>query len=351
MIRCLPMVVHNLIWLAVPALWCAGCASNPMKKPEAAIANVTPIRKGRAEEAIAEFERRRDQAQFTAALARWREGDIDECHIALDEIIQRNPEHTQARLLLSELLLAEKQPRLALEQVERVLEREPRNASAVHTAGLAYEAIGEDNVAREHFRLATELEPENEIFLLSFDVASETTPRLGDTPPVVLDDPANEQPAKSENGGRDDRTDPAEPWRDLLDQARFALRQHDDDAGREAFDRATRRFGDDPQVPISIGVLSLRYNRPELAREYVEAALTPFPNNPRLHRTLGLALYRLGEYEASQVSLRQALSLDNTDALSYVLLGSTLSQLGDRAAAESCLFEARRLDPSLAVSR
>ncbi len=343
--------VQRAVWIALPLCWCVGCASNPIKKPMAAIEDVAPLRQGRANDAIAQFERRREKAQFTAALARWHEGNLGECRTALDEIVRRNPNHTQARLLLSELLLAEQQPQLALEQVEGVLEKEPRNAAAIHTAGLAYEALGNTDVAREHFRLATELAPDNEVFLLSYDVISDTTPRNPASPFIATDQTTNDQMAGSGGTGHAGHAANDEPWRDVLDEARVALRQRDDSTGREAFDRAMLLGSDNPQVSISIGVLSLRYNRPELAREYLEAAVTRFPKEPRLHRTLGLALYRLGQYEASQVSLRQALSLDNTDALSYVLLGSTLSKLGDRAAAESCLFEARRLDPSLSVSR
>jgi len=328
-----------------------GCASNPIKKPVAPIEDVAPIREGRAKEAIADFESRREKAQFAAAVARWHAGDLDACHIALDAIIRLDPHHMQARLMLAELLLAEQQPRLALEQVESVLAEEPRNASAVHTAGLAYEALGDTEAAREHFRLATELAPDNEVFLLSYDVSVDATGRAPSSPRIVLDETSNGQPAESGHDGDDGRINQVEPWRDSLDETRSTFRQRDDEAVRKAFDGILNRFGDDPQVPLSIGVLALRYNRPELAREYLEAALTRFPNDPRLHRTLGLALYRLEQYEASQVSLRQALSLDNTDALSYVLLGSTLSKLGDRAASEGCLLEARRLDPSLAVYR
>ena len=153
------------------------------------------------------------------------------------------------------------------------------------------------------------------------------------------------------NAGGNGFTERQESWSGLLVEAEAALKAGNDLASREAFDRAMRFSGDNPQVPISIAVLILRHNRPELAREYLEPAVARFPNEPRLHRTLGLVLYRLGHYEASQVSIRQALSLDNTDALSYVLLGSVLSKLGDRAAAENYLLEAQRLDPSLTKIR
>lgn len=338
-------VSNGLLWLPISAVMCIGCASNPLKKLVAPVANVAPERELRSEEAIAEFERHRDQAQFTAALTRWREGDLIECRMTLDEIIERNPEHTEARLLLAELLLVEKQPQTALQHVQNVLNLEPENPVAIHTAGLVQEALGNNSAALEQYKRATELEPDNEVFLLSYDVAVGAPPRQVDGRPVgqvagreLGVDHSNE--SASPAAGR-------EPWRALLDEAELALKRGDDDAGREAFDRAMRFSGDDPQIPISIGVLILRYNRPELAQEYLEPAVTRFPNDHRLHRTLGLALYRQGQYEASQVSLGQALSLDNTDALSYVLLGSVLSKLGDRAAAENYLLEAQRLDPSL----
>lgn len=342
--------MNHLLWLPMVTAFCMGCASNPLKKFVAPIANVAPARQERAGEAIAEFERRRDQAQFAAALARWKDGDLPECRTTLDEIIKRNPDHTGARLLLADLLLVEKQPQQAIQHVQSVLEREPENPVALHTSGLIHEALGNTAASLEQYKRATELDPENEVFLLSYDVAvgrpaqpSEVTQA---TSQVTVGE-VNNLPSIESTSLAVKR----EPWSELLDEAELALKRGDDYATREAFDRAMRYSGDDPQIPISIGVLILRHNRPELAQEYLEPAVTRFPTDHRLHRSLGLALYRQGQYEASQVSLRQALSLDNADALSYVLLGSVLSKLGDRATSEKYLLEAQRLDPSLTKIR
>lgn len=343
--------LQAILCTAIVISWCPGCASNLLKKAAAPLTNIAPSRVAREGDAVAEFERRRDKAQFTAALARWREGDLQECRAALDGIIERNPEHTEARLRLAELLLEEQQPQLALDHVQSVLSREPNNAAALHTAGLAHDALGNSAVALEQFQRASELDPENEVFLLSYDVAAEEPPRRLEMSNMEHNHAQNAAFHNSANNRSNGSNESNEPWRALLIEAEVALSAGDDDASRAAFDRAMRYSGDEPQVPISIAVLILRHNRPDLAREYLEPAVTRFPNVPRLHRTLGLALYRLGQYEASQVSIRQALSLDNTDALSYVLLGSALSKMGDRAAAEACLYEARRLDPSLAELR
>ncbi|CAK9109404.1 Type IV pilus biogenesis and competence protein PilQ, partial [Durusdinium trenchii] len=330
---------------------CAGCKSNPFEKVAAPLTNIAPDRVEREGEAIAEFERRRDKAQFTAALARYREGDLEECRRSLDGIIERNPEHSDARLLLAELLLVEKQPQVALQHVESVLVREPNNAAAIHTAGLVHEALGNPTVALEQFQRANQLDPENEVYLLSYDSAVDNPLRPAGNAHIDMNQTAMYAPISFGNAGGNGFTERQESWSGLLVEAEAALKAGNDLASREAFDRAMRFSGDNPQVPISIAVLILRHNRPELAREYLEPAVARFPNEPRLHRTLGLVLYRLGHYEASQVSIRQALSLDNTDALSYVLLGSALSKMGDRAAYEACLYEARRLDPSLAELR
>jgi len=65
--------------------------------------DVATLRKQRLIEAAGRFDRRRNEAQWQAALARLRAGDPDSARHQLEALLARNPEHADARTLLAQI--------------------------------------------------------------------------------------------------------------------------------------------------------------------------------------------------------------------------------------------------------
>jgi Flp pilus assembly protein TadD len=143
-------------WLAAAA-GCAGWKQH-VKKPE-----VTEDREARADSAVRDFEQRRDGAQLSAALDRWKQGDAAGAETALTALIRRRPECLDARLRLAEILWSRGD--IAAEpHLRAVLEAQPDRAEAHHSLGLLLDGSGRPDEARQHLTKAAELEPDNEIY-------------------------------------------------------------------------------------------------------------------------------------------------------------------------------------------
>src|SRR5439155_2083716 len=120
-------------------------------------------REQRAAQAVHEFEQRRDAAQLSAALDRWKQGDAATAEAMLIAIIRRRPESYDARMRLAEILWSRSD--IAAEpHLRAVLEAEPNRAEAHHALGLLLDGTGRSDEARQHLTKAEELEPDNEIY-------------------------------------------------------------------------------------------------------------------------------------------------------------------------------------------
>ncbi|WP_156724048.1 tetratricopeptide repeat protein [Streptomyces apocyni] len=78
----------------------------------------------------------------------------------LDRVIAAHPESTAARLLRARAFFAAAQLRPAELEFELVLEREPDNAFAHFALARTFERAGRPEQARRHFRLAAALDPQ-----------------------------------------------------------------------------------------------------------------------------------------------------------------------------------------------
>ena len=138
----------------------AGCAGWKEKTKKA---DLTENREQRAAEAVRAFDERRDAAQLSAALDRWKQGDATAAEAMLTAIIRRRPECNDARLRLAEILWSRSD--IAAEpHLRKVIEAEPNRAEAHHALGLLLGGTGRDEEARQHLTKAAELEPDNEIY-------------------------------------------------------------------------------------------------------------------------------------------------------------------------------------------
>src|SRR3954451_5142116 len=87
--------------LAIFLLSLPGCAGwkNYLQLPKPG-----PSREERAAEAVKSFEEHRDTAQLEAALDRWNQGDAARAEAMLTVIVNRRPDHVEARMRLGEML-------------------------------------------------------------------------------------------------------------------------------------------------------------------------------------------------------------------------------------------------------
>ena len=138
----------------------AGCAGwkQKVQKPE-----LSADREGRTADAVRDFEERRDGAQLSAALDRWKQGDAASAEVALGAIIRRRPECHDARVRLAEILWSRGDV-AAEPHLRAVLEAQPNRAEAHHALGLLLDGTGRSDEARQHLTKAAELEPDNEIY-------------------------------------------------------------------------------------------------------------------------------------------------------------------------------------------
>ncbi len=298
------------------------------------------------------FERQRDSAEFEAAQALWGEGRREECRRRLLAILDREPEHLDARLLLADVLLAEHRVQEALQVLQPALQTHPNDARVQYGVALLLDALGQRQGAEAHYEQAVRLEPDNEVYQVSYQqvIAAGVPSEAAFLPPVPSEDTA-----------RAERMDYAEPvdtevpatasLNDFLQQGQQALTRGDAQAGLACFQRAMAERPDDPQIPISAAIAALRSNHPDVAIAVLEPAVRQFPRSAALQRILGTAYYRRGGYRSSQLALQQALSLDKSNALSYFLLGCTQVKLGESEAARRCFRQAQLLDPRYAVRR
>jgi tetratricopeptide (TPR) repeat protein len=300
----------------------------------------------RTAEALQAFESRRDFAQFQAAQARWREGNLAACREALDGLLARSPQHFDARLLLAELLLSEEEYDSARKHLEMAIAERPDHARSQHMMGLLLEATDEEAEAIVYYQRAAELEPQNEQYAQSCrdsagaieepPAESESDSRPALPSPIAL---AAHQQSKVPDGHGSGK--PA------LTDAERAFAAGDLPTARLLLTKAIEREPDNPELVVRAAVLALRHEQSDTAVFLLQPAVIRFSDSAALLCTLGTAYYRQGDYGAAQRALQQALSLDNSNALAYLLMGCTLEKLGQSAAAKSQFEHARRLDPRL----
>lgn len=327
----------SLIFLVVGL---SGCATIPAPK-----ALEPPTRMDlRRQKAIESFEKTRDDAEFQAASNRHQQNDIAGARQLLEQLLARNPQHHEARLLLAQLALEGNRPDEARAHAQAVLDKTPGNAQAHHTLGMAFDAAGDLHTAMAAYGKAVELAPRNEIFLASYEAAQ----TAGASKPTT-----SAQPGWSEGTATDVIGDPADraKIREQFAAAHDALAAGKRDEARSKLQAALAVRPNDPQLAVSVGVFLIRRNEPDMAATLLTDGARRFPQHAPLLRTLGTAYYRQGDYRASQIALQQALSLDKSSALTYFLLGCTLAKQGQAEAAEGYFRQARQLDPGNAIRR
>ena len=149
--------------------WLVGCAATRPVKP--LVEDVSKQHHDRKTEIIGSFEKKRDAAQFEAAMVRWQEGDAEGSQELVSTLLSRSPKHRGGRLLRAEFRLVEEKPELAIADIEALVDEDPDDAEAAHLLGLLLEASGRQQEALVHFERATQISPDSGVFAASFQTA------------------------------------------------------------------------------------------------------------------------------------------------------------------------------------
>jgi Tfp pilus assembly protein PilF len=310
-----------------------GCAA--LRSPQSRARDVHPQQQERKHEAIEDYERRRNQAELQAARTRAEQGDLSGCATAVENVLRRDPNNRDARLLMADVHLGRENTAAAEKLLRELVTENPGEPQAQHALALLLESTGRAAEARPLFQKAAAEAPDNPLYAASYKSSDDANSS------------GVNQSSGAKSAGREELTAIAgtSEGRSRLQQS-LALMEADDAAGSARV--ALTAMEVEPhnrQLPLAYSVHALRSGHPSAAVTALEAAARRFPAAPEILRALAAAHLDGGNPQAAQVVLRQALSLDNADPLSYFLLGQVLRQQGQPREAEQAFAQAHRLDP------
>jgi tetratricopeptide (TPR) repeat protein len=131
-------------------------------------------RRERADAFARSIDQQHEQADLVAARDLWQRGDHESCKRRLNEILTRNPEQLDARLLLAEVFLDENQAQEGIRVLKPAEAAHHDDARVQYTMGLLLDASGSQEGARSHYQAAARLEPGNEVYTVSYNEAITT---------------------------------------------------------------------------------------------------------------------------------------------------------------------------------
>jgi len=146
--------------------------------------DVAATRAEREDDVIEDFERTRDGALYQSALAQWRDGDAVACESILVRLLQRSDGHREARVMLADLYASTGKPKAAEQHLRLLTERNDDDAQAHHSLGMLLEANGRFDQALQHLQKAADLEPDNELYSLTYAAAQADLPKTNEGQPV-----------------------------------------------------------------------------------------------------------------------------------------------------------------------
>ena len=341
------------------AIGLAGCAGWDTIKQATArnkAQDVGPVREDRKTSLAKDFDQQRNDAQYEAALSCWQRSDVSTCNQLLTSLLDRTPNDRRARLLLADVYLFNGQLDESAEEYGKAVAADPKDAAAQHQLAEVLDALGRRREAFSHYEEASHLEPDNELYTLSYKQASGevslsdrgTTeagkPDHGSAAPVARSHSlvdANVKPASATAIGNLPATSDRHPGSAAdADMPSTAIQ-----TAQPAQPAAATILATANASPLERAVAALAADDTARAIELASRGLAATPDRAAaLYRVLGTAHYRRGEYQSAQAALAQALSLDKSDALTYFLMGSVLDKLNDHDGAGRYYAEAARLD-------
>ncbi len=297
---------------------------------------------------VDQYETRRDQATRQAARSRLQAGDEAGAIRMLADLVERSPNDRQARLLLADLYLVAGDREQAHQHLRYVLERDQNDAPALHAMAMLLEANGHTDKAIVLHRRAAEIEPDNQLFQLSWQASRNASDRR----------PLDDQREDADQGSVHSSdfqylvacTDNPQA-QEFMRLAAAAFRTGVIPVAVGELEHAMQADPQNPQIPVNLAQYALRLNQNAVAAVMLDAATRKFPTTATVHRAYGLALYRMGDYTSAETALRKAVSLDNGDALAYFLMGYSLERQGKHAESVASFDQAQTLDATLSSQR
>ena len=312
---------------------CGGCAqwnTAKLKVPEMPGApNIHPMRKDRAEQAVKDFDRQRDDAQYQAAATSWRQGDYVACNEALEKILARNPVHRSSLLLLADVHLEQDRPTEAVDALRKAVQTYPQDAEVAYKLALALEADHQASEALHFFQIAAQLAPTETKYADAYEFAKNATTQdsvqpiaatpddsgSADSQTVVSTESTTAQSSdESPNVISANTAEAATAKTDAFAQL-LASRSSSDTS---TFQRALGKFLAKEPRHIEAGILQaevdLENGRDAAARDRMERMVIRYPNDAQVRRACGLVYQAIGAEERAAECLARADALERGDA-------------------------------------
>lgn len=338
-----------LLLTAATVAMLAGCRSVEPRSWHSE--DLEPHREQRKAEAVARFETQRDEAQFAAAMNRFKLGDIPGCRKSLEAILARNPKHAESRELLREI---QELQQVSGDNVASAALKSPdgspgpqvaQASAAMPIADLAAAPSGAGRQPRhEHI---TDVDVDTDTYVRSTDQASASL-CVG---PTSAAHAQRRFPVYRSDTTKYD----GNAWGDVakrsVRQAIEALAAGDFEGAANYYRTAAAAEPGNSDLLLAAAAMSLRYEQDEQALELAKSAISLYPGDAAAQRTLATIYYRQSNYRGARETLSRAISLDKTHPLSYFLMGSTLRKLGEIDKADWNFQQAAQLDSSYATRR
>ncbi len=329
-------------WGSVAALslaFCGGCAqwnTAKLKIPEMPGApNIHPMRKDRAEQAVKDFDRQRDEAQYQAAATSWRQGDYVACNEALDKILARNPAHRNSLLLQADVDLEHDRPTEAVDTLRKAVQAHPQDAEVAYKLALALEADHQVSEALHFFQTASQLAPTEAKYSDAYQFAksaveAEGEPSSAATPQTAASDDAESEitaAAETVESSTPDVATAAAPAGDDAFSRLLASRSTSDAA---TFQRALSKFLAKEPRHIEAGILQaeieLENGRDAAARDRMERMVIRCPDNSQVRRACGLVYQAIGADERAAECLARAEALERGESREFAAIVPTTAE-------------------------
>lgn len=333
---------------------CAGCAqwnTAKLKIPEMPGApNIHPMRKDRAEQAVKDFDRQRDDAQYQAAATSWRQGDYVACNEALEKILARSPKHRSSLLLRADVDLENDRPTEAVDTLRKAVEAYPQDAEVAYKLALALEADHQVSEALHFFQIASQLAPTEDKYAEAFQFAKDAVEGEGAT--SIAAAPAAKASEVAEP------TTPDEPViaTSATNEVAIAAVPAGDDAFAQllasrstsdapTFQRALNKFLAKEPRHIEAGILQaeidLENGKDAEARDRMERMVIRFPENSQVRRACGLVYQAIGADERAAECLARAEALERGETQDSTAIVPTEyeAELNEAAPVESSTLE------------
>lgn len=329
-------------WGSVGALslaFCGGCAqwnTAKLKIPEMPGApNIHPMRKDRAQQAVKDFDRQRDEAQYQAAATSWRQGDYVACNEALDKILARNPAHRNSLLLRADVDLEHDRPTEAVDTLRKAVQAHPQDAEVAYKLALALEADHQVSEALHFFQTASQLAPTEAKYSDAYQFAksaveAEGEPSSAATPQTAASDDAESEitaAAETVESSTPDVATAAAPAGDDAFSRLLASRSTSDAA---TFQRALSKFLAKEPRHIEAGILQaeidLENGRDAAARDRMERMVIRHPDNSQVRRACGLVYQAIGADERAAECLARAEALERGESREFAAIVPTTAE-------------------------